>query len=369
VDESFREVLKYFELPHRSPEYIQKWVLMVLLMIGLLTVLYFIGKLMQRSRDRLRISKASNARELSDEERELILRAVRGRNRIIPELMLGSLSEFHRLFGPWMHDLISKAPKDREARNTLDNIFVLRKKLFGDVVYHFGSITSTVQLKIGQKVNLTFNYRGKDLTVSSVVLDVDGAAITCTNPRDGAEYLTFVQGHPFRVSFYRENDGYYQFDTYSLRQTETARAQFLLLAHALRIERIQSREFYREPAKIPFNYRRYAWDNRPETRYLSEELATPESMEGLVLNIGGGGILFSSRDNLRRNDLIAFDLPLGQDAVIPDILGKVVRAEPVPEEPERMLVHLQFLNIKPSEQDLIVRMIQRHKVDKRESES
>ncbi len=369
MDESFREVLKYFQLPYRSPEYILRWILLILLIIGLLTVFYFIGRMMQRSRDRLRISRASSARELSGQERELILRAVRGRTRIIPELMLGSLSEFHRLFGPWMHELISKAPKDREARNTLDSIFVMRKKLFGDVVYHFGSITSTVQLRIGQKINLTFSYRGKDLTVSSVVLDVDGAAITCTNPRDGGEYLNFLQGHPFRVSFYRENDGYYQFDTYSLRQTETARAQFLLLAHALRIERIQSREFYREPAKIPFNYRRYAWDHRPETRYLSEDIVTPDYTEGLVLNIGGGGILFSACDNLSRNDIIEFNLPLGQEAMIPELLGKVVRAEPVPEEPGQMMVHLQFLNIKPAEQDLIVRMIQQHKVDKREPES
>ncbi len=55
--------------------------------------------------------------------------------------------------------------------------------------------------------------------------------------------------------------------------------------------------------------------------------------------------------------------------MIPELLGKVVRAEPVPEEPGQMMVHLQFLNIKPAEQDLIVRMIQQHKVDKREPES
>lgn len=367
MDESLGTILKYMQLPERSSGYVVRWFLVLLIVVGLLSLLYWLGKVIMHGRDRLRIARATSTENLSEAERELILRAVRGRTRIIPELMLGSLGEFHRLFGPWMHDLMAKAPGDRAARNTLDSIFVLRKKLFGDVAYHFGSITSTVQMRIGQKVNLSFDYNGRSLTVNSVVLDVDGAAITCTSPHDGAEYLNFIQGHPFRVSFYRDNDGYYQFDTHALRNSEPGRAQFLLLAHALRIERIQSREFFREPARIPFSYRRYAWDHRPETRYLSDRLDSPESRQGMILNIGGGGILFNTDESLSRNDIISFDLPLGQEALIPEILGKVVLSEPDAEDPAKRRVHLQFLNIKPGEQDLIVRMIQQHKVDKEEA--
>lgn len=364
MDESLRDVLKSFELPYRSPEYIQKWILVVLVFIALLALLYFLGSVMVKGRERYKIRRASDRQDLTREERALILRASRGRNKINPDLALGSIGEFHRLFGPLMHELISRALHDNEAKKMLDRIFVLRKRLFGDIAYHFGSLTSTIQLRLGQSLTLQFSHQERSYTLNVVVVDVDGAAITVTSPRDGGEFFRFDRGHPFKVSFYREGDGYYQFDSHALRSSKEEKQQFLLLSHALQIERVQSREFYREATSIAFSYRRYAWDQRPETRYEVSDGELEQSREGIIQNIGGGGIQFTARDNLERNDLIAFDLPLNPEAVIPDLLGKVVRVEKIPEDPEQVRVNLQFLNIKPAEQDLIVRMIQQRRIEK-----
>jgi hypothetical protein len=369
MDESFRQILQYFVV-ERSAAYLQKGLLIFLSMILVIVLIQVIGSYFLRRRNRIRMIEASDEMNLSVAERDLVLEAARGRERIDPKLMLGSIGEFHRLFGPLMHELIAKAPTDREAKNRLDTIFILRKKLFGDISYHFGSITSTIQLKIGQKVTLQYSHEGQSLSSPSMVVDVDGAAITVTSPRDGGHFQQFVQGHPFRLSFFRENDGYYQFDTHALRKTEPARQQFLLLAHALRIERIQSREFFRETTRITFKFRRFAWDNRPETRYLQAEEGEEKTGEGLILNLGGGGIFFLTSEPLTRNDVLTFDLPLIHEVMLPELMGKVVRVDRQPEEEvipgeERgYTVNLQFLNIKTGEQDLIVRLIQQHKFRK-----
>ncbi|HUU27074.1 MAG TPA: flagellar brake protein [archaeon] len=362
MDESFRGIMKYLVLPKAGPEEIKLTVTVILLFVVLLILYEILRRFLERRRELAYILKAAKRHELTNGERDLILSVAAGSPRINPKLVFASIREFHRLFGPMMHDLTEKATVDQEAHLSLERLFALRKKLFGEVNYHFGRITSTIQLKIGLKISLEFSHEGQSITANTVILDIDEAAITVANTSQNREYIRFVKGDRFRVSFFRENDGYYQFETQALRNIDPKSPLCLLLAHGELVQRVQSRKFYRMTASIPFKFRRYAWDDNLENRYIAAVDEILGDSEGLILDISAGGLLFSTNEELAKNDLLLLHLSLNPEVNIQDLLGKVVEIDEQKTPKKSNLIHLQFLNIKSGEQDLIVRMIQQHKL-------
>lgn len=362
MDESMREVLKYFVLPQRTSEDIRQFVIVILSIIAAVVIVEIVRVAVTSRRERRLVLKSAKKHQLTDQERSLISELTAGKPRINPQQVFGSISEFHRLFGPLMHELAGRSGTDPKARHQLDKIFTLRNKLFGEVAYHFGNINSTIQLKSSQKLNLHFNYNGEDLNVSSVVVDVDEAAITVANTKLNGEFLKIAREQSFKVSFYRENDGYYEFQTHALRTVEENGGNFILLAHAKEIERLQSRSFYRKTVHMPFKFRHFAWDESLENRYLPGIAEFYEEKDDLILDISGGGLLFNTKEKLSRGDLLVFDLHLTEEQVIHDLLGKVLNVEQNPADLEKYKVHLKFVNIRPGEQELIVQLIQQKKI-------
>lgn len=361
MDESFKEVLRYLVLPRPDPEAV-RLLMMSLVAAGLLIVLLESSRYYLRRRRRVTgLLRAARERGLSEDEQQL-LAAVTGQvEKTNPLLVFDSEREFHRLFGPLMHSLVERAGSDIDARRKLNRLLILRGRLFGDIDHHLGQVSSTIQLKHGQKVTLEFGYDGQHTSASSLVLDVDEAAVTVANTTRGGRYCPFRKGHRFTVSFFRENDGFYQFETLALRDVDEHSPLFLLLAHAELVNRIQSRKFYRTRISIPFHFRCFAWDDHPEYRYRGGEPEPAEGLEGQVLDLGAGGIKFGTPAELGRNDMIVFDLRLTSEVTIPDVLGKVVGVERSPGD-GGSIVNLRFLNIRPGDQDLIAHLIQQQRL-------
>ena len=361
MDESFREVLEYFVLPRPGPEDFIQILIFLLVLTSLIFITVFVHSYLQKRRERARILKAARKHSLSKKEKLLLDSLTKSNKKADPKQAFGSIREFHRLFGPMMHDLSGKAETDQEARKKLEGIFALRKKLFGEVSYHFGAVTSTIQLKIGQKITLGFTRDGQTQTAASVILDVDAAAITVANPMHQGKFIQFAKGGDFKVSFYRDSDGYYEFQTTALKDLGQSSHQFLFLAHAPELKRMQSRMFYRMPTRLPLKFKRFAWDENLESRYSLEKEELEGQKEGYVLDISGGGMMLNTEEELAANDLLIFDMPLNPENVIRNLLGKVVRVEKQLAGDKRN-INIQFLNIKPAEQDLIVRLVQQQKI-------
>ena len=361
MDESFKEVLQYFIFPRPTTEDIIQILIFLLVFAALIFITVFVHSYLQKRRERTRLLKAAKKHNLSKEENSLLNSLAKSNKKVDPGQAFGSIREFHRLFGPMMHELAGKAEVDLQARKKLEGIFALRNKLFGEVSYHFGAITSSIQLKIGQKITVEYTHSGQKQTASSVVLDVDAAAITVANPTEEGKFIPFVKGDQFKVAFYRVNDGYYEFQTNVLQNVEQGSRQFLFLAHAHELKRMQSRMFYRIPTRIPLKFRCFAWDENLESRYRLEKEEIEGQKEGYILDIGGGGMLATTEEELSKNDLLIFDLQLNPENVIRNILGKVVRMEKQLAGDQNN-INIQFLNIKPAEQDLIVRLVQQQKI-------
>lgn len=366
MDDSFSKILKGFQLPQRGMEDVEGVLLVILGLVVLIVVVHLIQIAMANKKKRRVIRKSARTSGLSNQEVQVLLNAVNVKPKIDPLKVLNSLREFQRLFGPLMHELYEKMESDPTARRQLNLIFSLRKKLFGEVAYHFGSLSTTLQLSIGQSLTLTFDYLGRSINANSVVLDVDSAAITVANPRYQNKHLKLVKDQPIKVLFYRVKDAEYQFNTLVLRSTEQENQFFLLLAHDLNIQRIQTRQFYRVTTKIEFKFRRFVWDSQLDNRYLQKAEDKPEEYEGVIKNISAGGMMFGTEAKLEKNDLLIFHLELGPELTIPDLLGKVLSILALDEQEEKYLVHIMFVNIKSGEQDQIIRMILQKKVQKNE---
>jgi c-di-GMP-binding flagellar brake protein YcgR len=352
-------VLKYLEFQGPDSSDIRLFAYSIAIYVGLILLTVLVNGYLRRRRERKALIKSARSRGLTTRELELITQLAGKKSRVDLKQVFFSVREFHRLFGPVMHDLVANSDKDPQARKKLDGIFALRKKLFGDVSYHFGNLTSTIQLRIGLRINLQFEFGGRKYSYGSVVLDVDSEAIAVANPSEGGSYFMFDRNQEFDVSFNRPDDGVYLFSTRAMRAVSKDSQYFLMLAHADEIKRTQSRMYYRMPFKVEFEFDRFAWSENPEQRYHGGVSEPGEKMEGLLINIGGGGVLIRASGELHRNDLIAFDMPLPGGEELSDVLGKVVEVEKA-DSGGHYRVHVQFLNLKQSDKDAIMKSIQKH---------
>lgn len=362
MDDSFRDVLKYLQFSGPGPEDIRLFVISISIYVALIVIAVLAHGYISRRRERKAVIRAAKSHGLTREELKLVTSLSGKRSKVDPRKAFQSIRDFHRLFGPKMHELAASSDKDNQARHMLEGIFALRKKLFGDISYHFGSLTSTIQLRIGLKITLQFNVDDSPHNFNSIILDVDSGAITVANPSHQGNYFMLSKGHPVKVSFNRPEDGYYEFQTEVLRTVSKENRYFLLLAHADKIQRMQSRMYYRVPTRIEVEVNRFAWDHNPQNRYHSAESDSGETMSGLVVNIGGGGVLIRTKGNIQRNDLVTFDLPLTEETELSDVLGKVVSVEKQERDSETRNVHIQFLNLKQGEKDTIMKIIQQSKL-------
>ncbi len=366
MDDSFREILKNMEYHGPGPAQIRLAVISIVVYAVLILATVLVQAYIRRQRERRALLKSARAKGLSEAELELVRRLAGKGSRIDLRRVFHSIREFHRLFGPRMHELVVASEHDKRSREMLDGIFALRKKLFGDIPYHFGNLTSTVQLRIGQKIAIHFEFQGSAYNFNSVVLDVDSEAITVANPSGEDGYFLLDRGQRVKVSFSRPEDGHYEFETTTLRAVSLASQYFLLLAHADKIRRMQSRMFYRVASRIEVDISRFAWDKNPQQRYHSGKTDPGEKMQGLVVNLGGGGVLLRTTGDLRKNDLVTFNLPLTEEVRFDDVLGKVMEVVPGKDEGDFNSVHVQFLNLKGSDKDAIIKIIQQRKLTEAE---
>ncbi len=362
MDDSFSGILKYLEFHGPGSDDIRLFVISIIVYVSLILVTVFVHTYVSRQRERRALLKAAKTKGLTSAELELVKKLAGKRSKVDLRHVFSSIREFHRLFGPKMHELVAASERDESARGMLDGIFTLRKKLFGDISYHFGSLTSTIQIKIGQRITIRFNYNDSPFDFSSVVLDVDSEAITVANPSREDGYFMLDKGQQVKVSFNRPEDGYYEFETRTMRAVSRDSQFFLLLAHADKIQRMQSRMYYRCTTRIEVEISRFAWDKNPQQRFHPGKTDPGEKMMGLLVNLGGGGVLLRTEGKLQKNDLVAFDLPLTEAERLGDVLGKVVEVVPGKPGQEFIDVHVQFLNLKGSDKDKIMRVIQQHKL-------
>lgn len=112
--------------------------------------------------------------------------------------------------------------------------------------------------------------------------------------------------------------------------------------------RVQQREFVRIPAMIDVCYAE-----------VPESGKEPAFINSHSLDLSAGGIRIVAKKNYPKGAhlLVRFSLPLENGPVELNLLGTVVRTQPVEGSKTRFQVALKFIDIKRKQQDLIFRYI------------
>ncbi|NPV72523.1 MAG: hypothetical protein HPY89_01745 [Pelotomaculum sp.] len=112
--------------------------------------------------------------------------------------------------------------------------------------------------------------------------------------------------------------------------------------------RVQEREFVRIPAMLDVFYAE-----------VPEPGAGPVFIDSYSLDLSAGGIRIVAKKNYPKGAhlLVRFSLPLENGPVELNLLGTVVRTQPVEGSKTRFQVALKFIDIKRKQQDLIFRYI------------
>ena len=114
------------------------------------------------------------------------------------------------------------------------------------------------------------------------------------------------------------------------------------------LRRIQRREYFRLKILKSFEYK--VIDDK------NKKGEAPRLYSGIILDISGGGVLFSSKHDLDQNDLIEFELPLGKDGKI-ILTGKVVRKQYNVQQSFLYEYGVKFEDLNTKDKELLIKFI------------
>jgi c-di-GMP-binding flagellar brake protein YcgR len=89
-----------------------------------------------------------------------------------------------------------------------------------------------------------------------------------------------------------------------------------------------------------------------------------ETFQGIVKDIGGGGISFLANDNLNENDILKLVIKLDDDILV--AIGEILHKQYFPKSNYKYQYRSGFIGIRPKEQEKIIQFIfERQKRDLR----
>ncbi|MEE2659148.1 MAG: PilZ domain-containing protein [Candidatus Latescibacterota bacterium] len=248
-DERLREVLPFLRPRSAEPTLFTQTVF-YLLWIGLavLVSLYVLRHVRLRQRRRQEFIGRALSAGLTDVDTDLLMRIAAKRRLKNPERLLSSAAVFERQTGPWASAL---ARKHRHHRN-LDRLANIRATLGYNEVSVDRALISTRQINQGQALMVWLDEVGESEGEFRpwLALHCDEARLTLAPMlREDASVESFRPGDEINVRFWREGDTEYRFHA-TIRERDTP-GRSLDVAHVLRMERVQQRDYYRIHMNTP----------------------------------------------------------------------------------------------------------------------
>ena len=116
-------------------------------------------------------------------------------------------------------------------------------------------------------------------------------------------------------------------------------------------EKIQRREFFRFSCLLPLKYALVTNTDGKQTSDYSEETL----IDGIIKDIGGGGIRFVSNHELEEKDVIRNILMLNDDCLV--VNGKILHKQYFPKSNYKYQYRLEFTDIEQEDREKIIHYI------------
>lgn len=183
----------------------------------------------------------------------------------------------------------------------------------------------------------------------STIQDEDNDKFSISLPIKNGVYMTPSVGQKLEMLYY-DNLNVYKFEAAVLgRKVENTVPQ-LLLSYPQNIVKIQRRKFVR--VDVAF-YIKYARLTKEESSKLSSEKRVQPTLQGILLDISGGGFRLSTEHKLQLKDIIVTEIPIDNGTI--KILGEVVRSERQPDG--KTYCGISFLDIDERTRDKVIQFI------------
>ena len=204
-------------------------------------------------------------------------------------------------------------------------------------------------IKIGDRVEIQQNREGErpKTHVSQVENKLDDNKIVIHVPISYGQLIEMTNGIEYKFMFFTDK-GLIRFAGVVEKHMEEDGFALLLIKLTGSGERIQRRDFFRFSCILPLKFS--LLDNITMT-----EVDEDEVFQGIIKDIGGGGVCFLANESIDENSTIKLVIKL--EAAILVAIGEVIQKHYFPKSNYRYQYRVGFIGIHPTEQEKIVQFI------------
>lgn len=175
-------------------------------------------------------------------------------------------------------------------------------------------------------------------------------------PIERAKLVLLPLGAVYTLVIYTQQ-GVYQCEAKVVEQYKKGKAYLLAMEMVSPITKYQRREYYRHNCTLPI-FTRTLTESELEKRIWDVSV---EGTEGLMLDLGGGGVRFISREEYQPENMIlcCFQLPIGLSGEMEEyrIVGKVLSSMLTGQDRDRYEIRVQFEDVTNSTREEIIQFI------------
>ena len=204
-------------------------------------------------------------------------------------------------------------------------------------------------IKIGDRVEIQQNRQGErpKTHVSQVENKLDDNKVIIHVPISYGQLVELTNGVEYRFMFFTDK-GLVRFEGMVEKHMEEEGFAVMLIKLAGEGERIQRRDFFRFSCILPLKFSML--DN-----VTMSEVDENEVYQGIIKDIGGGGVCFLTNESIEENSAIKLVIKLENDILI--AIGEVIQKHYFPKSNYRYQYRVGFIGIHPTEQEKIVQFI------------
>ena len=204
-------------------------------------------------------------------------------------------------------------------------------------------------IKIGDRVEIQQNREGErpKTHVSQVENKLDGDKIIVNVPISYGQLIELSKGTKYKFLFFTDK-GIIRFEGVVEGHMEEGGFAVMLVKLEGEGERIQRRDFFRFACVLPVKF--LLLDN-----VTMSEVDENEVFQGIIKDIGGGGVCFLANESIDEGSAIKLVIKLENDILL--AIGEVIQKHYFPKSNYRYQYRVGFIGIHPVEQEKIVQFI------------
>ncbi len=274
-----------------------------------------------------------------------------------PQNLLKSIDVIERL-AEKEEGILDDIPEKRVAfSRMIENI---RLKLFMHDILTF-SIGSTQELKPGQNILISTEYKGRMYVFESEILKCTKSNFKISLPKE-ENIHEFEDNYPVEISVYQQDGSVYTFETTMKKYEKNA----IVVNHSDYVSRTNQRHYFRIKTNIWGRYSRLNAQHR-HSLFINNKFSKEwisRSLTCKVLSISEGGVSLLVRESCSLKEVIWVTFSLNDKVFLGDLIGRVLRVKSMPDDMFKVFVEL--IKITEADKYSLIRFISSTQLSKRE---